>query len=82
MLFAPKAGAELRNQLGESAGRLRTTAGDTYAQASDKVSHMMDRGREAYDRARGTLGRSGDAGTMDKTTSPSMSGAGYSTDRS
>jgi hypothetical protein len=38
MLFAPKTGSELRHQLGESATRLRTSAGDTYGQASEKVS--------------------------------------------
>ena len=54
MLFAPKPGNELRNQLGEQAGRLRSTANDTYQQASDKVSQIVERGREAYDRARGT----------------------------
>ena len=63
MLFAPKAGAELRNQLSESASRLRTTANDSYQQASEKVtqatekvtekvSQIVDRGRDAYDRAR------------------------------
>jgi hypothetical protein len=56
MLFAPRAGAELRNQLSEQAGRLRSTAGDTYHQASEKVSQIVDRGREAYDRARSTTG--------------------------
>jgi gas vesicle protein len=52
MLFAPKAGSELRNQLSEQAGKIRSTANDTYQQASDKVSQMVDRGKEAYDRAR------------------------------
>jgi len=52
MLFAPKAGSELRNQVTEQAGRLRTTANDAYSQATDKVSQIVDRGREAYDRAR------------------------------
>ena len=63
MLFAPKAGSELRNQLGEQAGRLRTTAADGYQQATEKVSQgyqqatekvsqIVDRGKEAYDRAR------------------------------
>src|SRR5262245_48495108 len=59
MLFAPKAGAEVRKQLSEQANRLRSTANDTYQQASEKinqasekVSQMVDRGREAYDRAR------------------------------
>jgi gas vesicle protein len=65
MLFAPKTGSELRNQLGEQAGRLRSTATDGYQQASEKVtekvSQMVDRGREAYDRARSTVG--GAAGT-------------------
>ena len=41
MLFAPKTGSELRNQLSESAGRLRTTANDSYQQATDKVTQAF-----------------------------------------
>jgi YtxH-like protein len=59
MLFAPKTGSDLRSQISEQTGRLKSTANDAYAQASEKVSqmsekvgHMVDRGREAYDRAR------------------------------
>jgi gas vesicle protein len=52
MLFAPKAGSELRNQLNEQAGKLKATANDTYQQATDKVSQIVDRGKDAYDRAR------------------------------
>ena len=52
MLFAPKAGSELRGQLGEQATRLRSSANDAYGAASEKVGQMVDRGREAYDRAR------------------------------
>jgi gas vesicle protein len=59
MLFAPKAGTELRNQLSEQTGKLKTTANDAYSQASEKVSQMVDRGREAYDRARTATGVSG-----------------------
>ena len=59
MLFAPKAGSELRNQVTEQAGRLRTTANDAYSQATEKVSQMVDRGREAYDRARTSGGVTG-----------------------
>ena len=44
MLFAPKPGDELRNQLGEQAGRLKTTANDTYQQATEKVSQIVERG--------------------------------------
>ena len=83
MLFAPKAGNELRNQLGESAGRIRTTANDAYQQATDKVSQMVDRGKDAYQRARTSpggsedLGIGGTSGTMGNTGS-SYSGAGSS----
>lgn len=63
MLFAPKAGSELRNQLTEQAGRLRTTATDGYQQATEKVSQMVDRGREAYDRARTGTGAGAGAGS-------------------
>jgi hypothetical protein len=52
MLFAPKTGSDLRNQLSEQTGRLKTTANDAYTQASEKVSQIVDRGRDAYDRAR------------------------------
>ena len=75
MLFAPKAGADLRNQVSEQAGRLRTTANDAYSQATEKVSQMVDKGREAYDRARtssgfnvGTQGGSPAAGNSGTTT--------------
>jgi gas vesicle protein len=85
MLFAPKTGSELRNQLGEQAGRLRSTANDTYQQASEKVSQMMDRGREAYDRARGSVSNiasnvSGGSNTGTTGTGPAGTGTtGYAT---
>lgn len=94
MLFAPKPGTELRNQLTESAGRLRTTAGGTYGQASEKVSQIVDKGREAYDRARGsgttgstsgvgTVGQGGSVGNLGTAgqTTGSMSGAGTFSDK-
>jgi hypothetical protein len=81
MLFAPRAGAELRNQLSEQAGRLRSTAGDTYHQASDKVSHLVDRGREAYERTRGsaTSPGTGTSGVGSSTGSTAAGTASYST---
>ena len=81
MLFAPKTGTELRNQLSESAGRLRTTANESYQQASEKVtekvSQMVDRGKEAYDRARTTM--TGGDGSTGVTGTTGSSGAGQST---
>jgi gas vesicle protein len=83
MLFAPKAGSELRNQLGEQAGKLKNQATDGYQQATEKVSQIVDRGREAYDRARSNVGSS--TGSAGSSTIPSsnptgsMSGAGVGT---
>lgn len=87
MLFAPKAGADLRNQVSEQAGKLRTTANDAYSQATEKVSQMVDKGREAYDRARtsggfnvGSQGGSptgGNAGTTTGVGAGTGTGGGY-----
>src|SRR3954464_12900014 len=71
MLFAPKAGAELRTQLGSSLadgrGRLREVADQGYQQATEKVSQIVDRGRDAYDRARSSVGNMAAAGTSGNT---------------
>src|SRR5687768_13151429 len=82
MLFAPRPGSELRNQLTEQAGRLRDTAGGAYSQATDKVGQIVDRGREAYDRARtgagtmgGNTGISGNTGSTGNTGS--LAGSSY-----
>jgi len=85
MLFAPKAGSETRRQLSDQATRLRSTANDTYQQASEKmhqtynqasekVSQIVDRGREAYDRSKSSGVQSGPAATGTTgfpTTAPS-----------
>jgi gas vesicle protein len=77
MLFAPKPGAELRTKLTEQAGKLRSTAADGYQQASGKVTQIVDRGREAYDRARSTAGSMADAatGSMPGAANPAGGGA-------
>ena len=84
MLFAPKAGSELRSQLSEQTGKLRTTANDAYSQASEKVSQMVDRGREAYERARGSNATFGGStpgtGTSSQSTGlGNMAGTGVGT---
>jgi len=85
MLFAPKAGSELRNQLGEQAGRLKNQATDGYQQATEKVSQIVDKGREAYDRARSSAGSSTGSSTLPTSSQTgSLSGVGtgsYSTNR-
>lgn len=80
MLFAPRAGNELRSQLSEQANRLRSQANDTYHQASEKVSQMVDRGREAYDRARtGTASEPGLGTSSYGNTGNLGSTSGYGT---
>ena len=83
MLFAPKAGSELRSQLGtqlsDQTGRIREVADQGYQQASEKVSQMVDRGREAYDRARSSVGSMAAAGTSGSTGSTDVGGASGST---
>ena len=73
MLFAPKAGSELRSQLGtqlaDQTGRLRDAAEPVYQQATEKVSQIVDRGREASDRARSSVSNMATTGTSGSTTS-------------
>lgn len=74
MLFAPRAGSELRSQLSDQAGRLRNTATDAYQQASEKVTQFVDRGREAYEKARGSMA-TGTTGDVSDTSYPGSSGS-------
>src|SRR3954464_1133307 len=86
MLFAPKAGSELRGQLSEQAGTFANTAQDGYRRASENAGEWVDRGREFVDKARDAVSRGADeaqryvrdaAGNM-TGGSPSMAGAGSS----
>ena len=80
MLFAPKAGSELRSQLGtqiaDGTGRLREVADQQYQQASETVSQIVDRGREAYDRARSGVNTMAAAGTSGTTTDTNYGSTG------
>ena len=68
MLFAPKSGSELRNQLSEQAGNLANTASEGYRKAADTAgqwaqtgketaSEWADRGKDVYDKARDAVNR-------------------------
>ena len=88
MLFAPKSGSELRSQLGsqvtDQTGKIREAADPLYQQATEKVSQIVDRGREAYDRARSSVssmaaqGTSGSASTSGPSTPNSVGTTGTS----
>jgi gas vesicle protein len=55
LLFAPRSGAAMRKSLLDSADRFRHKAGETYAGASEAVSHLVDKGRTAMRRGREKL---------------------------
>ena len=68
MLFAPKSGSELRNQLSEQAGNLANTASEGYRKAADTAGQWAqsgkeaagewaDRGKDVYDKARDAVNR-------------------------
>ena len=57
MLFAPKSGSDLRNQISEQAGNLANTASEGYKRASETAGDWADRGREMYDKARDAVNR-------------------------
>jgi gas vesicle protein len=57
MLFAPKAGSELRNQLSEQAGNIANTASEGYRRASETAGQIADRGRDIVDQTRDAVSR-------------------------
>jgi hypothetical protein len=79
MLLAPKAGSELRSQLGDQASRLRERAAEGYTAASRKVSAASSRVSEMYNARTGRAtapgtdtgsyagGTAGTSGTSDFT---------------
>ena len=60
MLFAPKAGSELRNQISEQAGNLANAATDQYQRATEAASGWADRGKEVYDKTRDVIAKGAD----------------------
>lgn len=83
MLFAPKAGAELRSQIGsqvaDQTGKIRDVAEPYYNQASEKVGQIVDRGREAYDRARSSVSGMAAQGTSGTSASATSTAGSTST---
>jgi gas vesicle protein len=60
MLFAPKAGSELRNQLSEQAGNIANTASEGYRKATESAGQWADRGKDMVDKARDAVSRGAD----------------------
>jgi gas vesicle protein len=60
MLFAPKAGSDLRNQISEQAGNFANSASEGYRRASEAAGEWAGRGREMYDKTRDAVARGAD----------------------
>jgi gas vesicle protein len=69
LLFAPKAGSELRSQLYDSTERMRRRAGEAYNQASDTMSDLVDKGRSAVRRGQRKAEETIASATSEPTTS-------------
>ena len=52
LMFAPKAGSEIRQTLYDSTGDIRRKAYDAYGQATEQVNNVVSKGRQAVDRGR------------------------------
>jgi len=52
MLLAPKAGSDLRGQIGEQARNISTKASEQYRRASETATDWAERGREVVGQAR------------------------------
>lgn len=80
MLLAPKAGAELRGQLGEQARNFGNRASEQYKKASESASGWADRGREFVGKARDAVSRGAEEarGYASATTGTSYSSGGNS----
>ena len=52
LMFAPKAGSEIRQTLYDSTGDIRRKAYDAYGQATEQVNNAVSKGRQAVERGR------------------------------
>ena len=91
MLFAPKSGSELRNDLSEQAGSIANNASAGYQRATEAAGEWADRGREMYGKARDAVAKGADeaqkyvreatssvTGTPTSSSTPSTAGPSYS----
>ena len=82
MLFAPKAGSELRHKIGEQAGSIANTASEGYRRAAESAGSWAEKGREmgrdVYGRAKEAVNRGADEAQRYAREGGSPSGAGSS----
>ena len=81
MLLAPKAGSEIRGQIGEQARNLGNIASDQYRKASETATGWAEKGKEFVDRAREAVGRGTEtpSGYSGGTSGSSYPGSSFGT---
>ena len=82
MLLAPKAGNELRGNLGEQARNLGNMASEQYRRASQTAGGWAERGREFVDKAKDAVQRGADEArtyASNAPGTPSAPGSSYGT---
>jgi gas vesicle protein len=83
MLLAPKAGAELRGQLGEQARNIGNAASEQYRKASESASGWAEKGREMVGHAREAVSRGAEeargyaGGSNANSTNSSSTGSSF-----
>lgn len=60
MLFAPKRGSELRNQLSEQAGNLANQASEGVRKVTANAGEWADRGRDVFGKAKDVVTKGAD----------------------
>jgi gas vesicle protein len=77
MLLAPRAGSELRGQLGEQARNLANTASEQYRRAQEQAGTFAERGRDLVNQAREAVSRGAEEtrGYAGATTGSSYTGS-------
>jgi gas vesicle protein len=85
MLFAPKAGSELRSQLTDQAGNLANQASEGSRRVTENAGEWVDRGRDMYDKAKDAVSggaeeaqRYGRDSTTSVSSSPATAASGAS----
>jgi gas vesicle protein len=83
MLFAPRAGTDLRHQISEQAGNLAHTAQEGYRRASETAGSWAEKGREmsrgAYDKTREAVSKGADEAERYVREATGASGTGSMT---
>ena len=75
LMFAPRAGSELRQTLYDSTGDIRKKAYDAYGQASEQVNNFVAKGKQVVDRGKEAVDRGREAFENARQSASSQTGS-------